>query len=295
MLAEQQVEAAAALRRLEDQTSQDAQRLADLQATQQAASAQLQTAEATLEKLLPVMQRLSAQPAETLLAAPQSPQDAVRGIAIMQGVAAAIAAQAQQVKTLSAQVAGVLALARACAVAARRRRYRPAKCRGRADHPDRFRQKRPKWRIPTAPHAKRRPASPPSTGSTASPRPSRGWCPAAPQTANLPAGPAARRLPGISCRLSAPRPWRGRDRGQLQRRTGRPRGHPLRRDGHVRRRLPRLRPHDHRRLRARHQHRSGRACTIWMSRPASISRTASRSAPCSAMTPRTPRASPFFT
>ena len=112
MLAEQQVEAAAALRRLEDQTSQDAQRLSDLQATQQAASAQLQTAEATLEKLLPVMQRLSAQPAETLLAAPQSPQDAVRGIAIMQGVAANIAAQAQQVKTLSARVAGVMALAR---------------------------------------------------------------------------------------------------------------------------------------------------------------------------------------
>jgi murein hydrolase activator len=112
ILAEQQVQAAAALRQLEEQTSQDAQHLADLQATQRAASAQLQTAETALEKLLPVMQRLSAQPAETLLAAPQSPQDAVRGIAIMQGIAANIEAQAQQVKALSARVAGVLALAR---------------------------------------------------------------------------------------------------------------------------------------------------------------------------------------
>jgi septal ring factor EnvC (AmiA/AmiB activator) len=112
MLVEQQVQAAASLRQLEDQTSQDTQHLADLQATQQTASAQLQTAETALEKLLPVMQRLSAEPAETLLAAPQSPQDAVRGIAIMQGVATTIETQAHQVKTLSTKVAGVLSLAR---------------------------------------------------------------------------------------------------------------------------------------------------------------------------------------
>jgi septal ring factor EnvC (AmiA/AmiB activator) len=112
LLAEQQVEAAAALRRLEDETSADAQHLSDLQTSQASASAQLQGAEAGLEKLLPVMQRLSAQPEATLLAAPQSPQDAVRGIAIMQGIATAIAAQATQVKTLSAQLAANLAAAR---------------------------------------------------------------------------------------------------------------------------------------------------------------------------------------
>ncbi len=113
LLAEQQVEAAAALRRLEDATSTDAQHLSDLQASQATSSVQLQQAEADLEKLLPVMQRLSAQPEATLLASPQSPQDAVRGIAILQGVAAAITAQATQVKTLSAQVTSELAAARA--------------------------------------------------------------------------------------------------------------------------------------------------------------------------------------
>jgi septal ring factor EnvC (AmiA/AmiB activator) len=113
LLAEQQVEAAAALRRLEDQTSADTEQLANLQQAQQTASQRLGTAEAALEKLLPVMQRLSAQPAATLLAAPQSPQDAVRGIAVMQGIAAAITAQAQDVQQQSAQVVTLLSQAQA--------------------------------------------------------------------------------------------------------------------------------------------------------------------------------------
>jgi murein hydrolase activator len=109
LLAERQVEAAAALRQFEDQTSQAAQQLADLAAQQKAASQRLSDAESAIEKLLPVMQRLSAQPAATMLAAPQSPRDAVRGIAIMQGIAAAIEAQAQNVKTESARLAALQA------------------------------------------------------------------------------------------------------------------------------------------------------------------------------------------
>jgi murein hydrolase activator len=112
-LAQQQVQAAAALRQLEDQTGQDTQRLASLQAQQATAAGQLQSGEAALTKLLPVMERLEAAPAATLLAAPQSPSDAVRGIAILQTLAATIEAQAAEVKTQSARLAALLAQAQA--------------------------------------------------------------------------------------------------------------------------------------------------------------------------------------
>lgn len=109
LLAEQEVEAATALRTLEDQTSQDAQNFASLQTQQSAAGAQLQSAEQGLEALLPVMQRLASQPAATLLTSPQSPADAVHSVAIIQGIAASIEAKAQTVKTLSAQLDTLLA------------------------------------------------------------------------------------------------------------------------------------------------------------------------------------------
>ena len=97
-LAQQLARTATALRGLEDQTSQDATQLARLIAQQNDAAGQLDQAEETLKKLLPVMQRLASAPATTLLVAPLSPQDAVRGIAIMQGMAVEVAAQASAVK-----------------------------------------------------------------------------------------------------------------------------------------------------------------------------------------------------
>ncbi len=113
LLVQQQVAAAAALRQLETQTGQDTQQLASLQAAQAATGQRLATAQAALAKLLPVMLRLETQPAATMLAAPQSPQDAVRGIAVMQGVADTIATQAQSVKSQTAQLAILLAQAQA--------------------------------------------------------------------------------------------------------------------------------------------------------------------------------------
>ena len=109
LLAERQVAAAAALRSLEDQTAQDAAQLGMLQTEQQQAQLRLSQADTALEKLLPVMQRLATQPAATLLASPLPPADSVRGIAIMQGIAATIAAQAQGVKAQSAQLAVLIA------------------------------------------------------------------------------------------------------------------------------------------------------------------------------------------
>lgn len=113
LLAEQQIEAAAALRSLEDRTGADTATLADLESRQQQETGRLLAAQAALGKLLPAMQRLSAQPEAALLAIPQPPGDAVRGIAIMQGIAAAIAAQAQTVQAETRQLAGLMAQAQA--------------------------------------------------------------------------------------------------------------------------------------------------------------------------------------
>ncbi len=112
-LAQQQVQAAAALRGLEDQTSQDAAQLAGLLAQQGEAAARLDEAESALKKLLPVMQRLSSAPATTLLAAPLAPQDAVRGIAILQGMAVEVATQATAVKTETGKLTAAIAQAQA--------------------------------------------------------------------------------------------------------------------------------------------------------------------------------------
>lgn len=112
-LAQQQVQAAAALRGLEDQTSKDANQLAMLTAAQNAAAARLDQAQAALKALLPVMQRLSAAPATTLLAAPQSPVDSVRGIAILQGLAQEVSDQARAVKTETATLTSAITQAQA--------------------------------------------------------------------------------------------------------------------------------------------------------------------------------------
>lgn len=108
-LAQQQAQAAASIRDLEDKTAQATGQLANLQAAQGDTAKHLAQAEAALSRLLPVMQRLSTQPASTLLTAPLSPGDAVRGVALLQGLAAAIATQAQAVQTQNAQLTQLIA------------------------------------------------------------------------------------------------------------------------------------------------------------------------------------------
>lgn len=107
-LAQQQVLAASALRGLEDQTTQDTEALAQLQSQQNQATAKLNATEATLQRLLPVIQRLAAAPAATLLVAPLSPQDSVRSIAILQGLTAELGQQAALIKTQTATVAAAI-------------------------------------------------------------------------------------------------------------------------------------------------------------------------------------------
>lgn len=112
-LAQQQVQAAAALRGLEDQTAQDASTFAQLQAQQAQETAKLNTAEATLKGLLPVIQRLATAPATTLLVAPLSPQDSVHGIAILQGLTAELGQQANLIKIQTAALEASMTQARA--------------------------------------------------------------------------------------------------------------------------------------------------------------------------------------
>ncbi len=104
LLAEAQVQAAAKLRQLEIQTGGAADAYADLQAQQQQAADTLKQNEVALAALLPVMQRISSQPAATLLANPSAPRDSVRGILIVQGIAADIQRRATAVQTQSLAV-----------------------------------------------------------------------------------------------------------------------------------------------------------------------------------------------
>ncbi len=105
LLAEQQIAAAAALRRLEQQTADAAGGLAALQAQSGSAAQALRGDEAALSRLLPVMERLSAQPAATMLAVPEAPPDAVRGILVMQGIAAMAEQRAEAVRRQAGLVA----------------------------------------------------------------------------------------------------------------------------------------------------------------------------------------------
>lgn len=113
ILAQKQAKAAAALRGLEDQTAQDTATLAQLQAQQAQAAAKLVDAEAIVNKLLPIIQRLAAAPATTLLVAPLSPEDSVRSIAILQGLTAELGTQASLIKTQSAALATAITQANA--------------------------------------------------------------------------------------------------------------------------------------------------------------------------------------
>ncbi len=106
-----QAAAAASIRGLENQTAADTSQLANLQAAQAQSQARLLQAETDLAHLLPLMQRLSTAPASTLLAAPLPPGGAVQGMALLRGVAQAIADQARTVQTETAQLTQLIAAA----------------------------------------------------------------------------------------------------------------------------------------------------------------------------------------
>jgi septal ring factor EnvC (AmiA/AmiB activator) len=85
-LAAQRVAAAAALRELETSSAKAADRVTDLARQRRDTEAQLAESAAALAPFLPIIQRLALYPAETLLAVPMPPEQAVRGIVVLGGL-----------------------------------------------------------------------------------------------------------------------------------------------------------------------------------------------------------------
>jgi murein hydrolase activator len=109
-LSAQRVIAAAKLREAEDATAAAAQRMDELAARRRQARASLDARAETMQPLLPVIERLSLFPAETLLAVPNQPEDTLRGVLVLRGLARqlgrdAVALRREQAKLATATAA----------------------------------------------------------------------------------------------------------------------------------------------------------------------------------------------
>lgn len=95
-----QARAAAAqkLRVVEDALARATAGMADLAARRDAAEARVAARAAALAPLLPLIERLSLYPAETLLAVPTPPEQAVRGVLVLGGVTRMLAAEASALR-----------------------------------------------------------------------------------------------------------------------------------------------------------------------------------------------------
>ena len=85
-LAQQQVDAAAKLRQAEAATSAVAAQMDALAKQRREAEQRVQARAAAMQPLLPLIERLSLYPAETLLAVPAPPDAALRGVLVLQGL-----------------------------------------------------------------------------------------------------------------------------------------------------------------------------------------------------------------
>lgn len=85
-LAHERVEAAAKLRQAESATADVAERIDALAQRRRDAERRVQDRAKAMQPLLPLIERLSLYPAETLLAVPGSPDSALRGVLVLQGL-----------------------------------------------------------------------------------------------------------------------------------------------------------------------------------------------------------------
>ena len=104
-LADQRVAAAAQLRATDVAVAEAADRIETLTQRRAAAEAHLQQHAEDLAPLLPLIERLSLYPAETLLALPLSPEDALRGAMVLKGMAGSLETEAQALRTEQHDVA----------------------------------------------------------------------------------------------------------------------------------------------------------------------------------------------
>ncbi|HET6306351.1 MAG TPA: peptidoglycan DD-metalloendopeptidase family protein [Rhodopila sp.] len=97
-LAQQQADSAAKLRQAEAATSDVATRMDALAAQRHQAEQRLQAHAAALQPLLPLIERLSLYPAETLLAVPAPADSALRGVLVLQGLSRQIEIEAEALR-----------------------------------------------------------------------------------------------------------------------------------------------------------------------------------------------------
>ena len=108
-LGQARVEAAARLRRTEDALAQASARVADLAQRRAEAEGRLAARAAALAPMLPVIERLSLYPAETLLAVPMPPEQAVRGVLVLGGIARTLEREAAGLRAEQASIASLRA------------------------------------------------------------------------------------------------------------------------------------------------------------------------------------------
>jgi septal ring factor EnvC (AmiA/AmiB activator) len=104
-LAQQRVAAAAKLRELEGATADVAARVEALARRRLAAQTRLAARAADIAPLLPLIERLSLYPAETLLAVPMPPEQSVRGVLVLGGITRQLEAEATALRAEQAEVA----------------------------------------------------------------------------------------------------------------------------------------------------------------------------------------------
>ncbi len=99
--------AAAQLRTTEEGEAEASARVAALAGRRAEAEARLRARAADLAPLLPLIERLSLYPAETLLAAPAAPDRALTGLLVVRGLAAELQRQAAGLRAEQAEVASL--------------------------------------------------------------------------------------------------------------------------------------------------------------------------------------------
>ncbi len=106
-LAETRVATLASLRATEQATAEAANTVARLARRRAEAEARLQARSAQLAPLLPVIERLSLYPAETLLAVPSGPRPSLTGLLVLKGMTRQLEAEALALRAEQAEVAQI--------------------------------------------------------------------------------------------------------------------------------------------------------------------------------------------
>lgn len=104
-LSAERVASAAKLREAEIATANAAQRMDELAARRREAQSRLDARAETMQPLLPVIERLSLFPAETLLAVPGEPEDTLRGVLVLRGLAHQLGEEAVALRREQARLA----------------------------------------------------------------------------------------------------------------------------------------------------------------------------------------------